>query len=242
MDFAAWMEVYLGGRWWTFDHAFLRDASCTPVMSKLPVGQNNGLSCAGPYYGVHDFSLNKGLPGDTSATPFTETIDVTRLDASGRPIGNWRVDNGATSTQLGNMRHFTAVKGGTYVLRFPSFPESAATKQAPKMVKLSFSNLLSGADTFLLGIHFDGATVPSRVLASTSPAYAQLGVNTRLLTAVASRAELLASTDGSRYWRDPANHLVWVKPTALGLDAPWATTRPGSDEDLYRSYGLVIEP
>jgi hypothetical protein len=229
------------GRYSVLDVPFLSAPGCVPLNSSVPAGIANGLSCPGPYYGVGGFELNRGLPGATQPYLFMETIEVTRLDAADIELGRWRVEQGYTSTFLGNMRHFAAVKGGSYVLRFPAFPDSSITKEAPRWVSMGVENLLGKADSMMLAVHYSGATTPSRVIVSTNPDYADLGVNTRALRPAASRAEVAAGA-GDRYWRDTAADLVWVKLTRLGLDAPWIGVEPGSDADLYRAYQLRIEP
>jgi G8 domain/Right handed beta helix region len=229
------------GRYSVLDVPFLAGARCVPLKSTVPAGIANGLSCPGPYYGVGEFELNRGLPGATQRYLFMETIEATRLDAADQEIGRWRVEQGYTSTFLGNMRHFAAVKGGSYVLRFPSFPDAGSTKEAPRWVSMTIDNLLGKTDSMMLAVHYSGAVTPSRVVVSTNPDYAVLGVDTRALSPAASRAEVAAGA-GDRYWRDVAADLLWVKLTRLGLDAPWIGVEPGSDADLYRAYQLRIEP
>jgi hypothetical protein len=234
------------GRYWVLDHPFLREPSCRAVSSTVPAGRPNGLSCAGPYYGVGSFWLNRGLPNATDRYLPMEKIEVLRLDGAGAERARWVVEQGYDSTFLGHMRHFTALRGETYVLRWPAFPNGSATKTAPRWVQLELSNLLDGGDEMLLGVHFDGTTLPSRVFVSTNPDYpvfdaAATNANSRVLTRAASRAEVQAGS-GDSYWQDTANQLVWVKLTPLGLSQPWARVVPGSDDDLYRAYSLRIEP
>lgn len=226
------------GRWLVLDSPFLRDGSCSTLMAKNPTNLANGLTCAGPYYGVAGIWLNRGLAGETDPYSPQETIDVARLDSSDNAIGRWRVEQGHTSNFLGNMRHFAALRNGTYVIRFPEFPYASSTKTPPRWVNLSFSNVIEAADSFLLGVHFDGNTAPSRVVFSTNPDYAD-AANTRTLAAASNRNEVANGT--FRYWQDRANNLVWVRVTPMGLNL-WANVTPGSDDDLYRTFALRIEP
>lgn len=155
-----------------------------------------------------------------------------RLDVPANELeaDRWRVEQGYTSNMLGNMRHFTAVKNGIYVMRFPNFPNAAATKKPPRRLNVYFDNVINAGDSFLLGVHFDGTVTPSRVLFTTD----------ETPTAVASRNEVAASI-GNRYWIDRPNNLIWVKVTPRAASF-WAGVTPGSDEDLYRSFGLEVNP
>jgi len=229
------------GRYLVQDSNFLRDDTCFTLTSVVPAGRANGLSCVGPYYGIGGFSLNRNLPGQTTDYLFMETIDVQRLDASDAEIGRWRVEQGYTSNFLGNMRHFAAVKGGSFRLTFPDFPNANGTKSPPRWVSLSVENMVSASDNMMLAIHFDGAITPSKVYVSSNPDYPNYGVDSKRLTAAASRAEVAAGT-GTRFWQDKANNLVWVKLTQLGFNSLWRDATVNSDDDLYRTYTLRIEP
>jgi hypothetical protein len=228
------------GRWLVLDSPFLREPSCQPLPAKNPTTITNNLTCAGPYYGVGGIQLNRGLPNETNAYSLLETLDVVRQDNAGNQLGKWRVEQGYTSNFLGNMRHFTALKDGIYVMRFPDFPNASATKSNPRWLNVGIDNVIAAGDTFLLGVQFDGTVTPSRVVFSTNPDYPEEGQNTRTLTAVNSRAEVASGT-GNRYWLDRANNLIWVKVAPTGLNQ-WANTVPGSDDDLYRSFSLRVEP
>lgn len=236
--------VGAAGRYWVLDHAFLREPSCTSVLTRLPAGKPNGLSCAGPFYGIEGIWLNRNLPGATGQWGLYEKIEVTRQTAAGAEVGRWVVEAGHTSTFLGNMRHFAAVKGDSYILRFPLFPNDAATKAPPSWVQFNVENVREPGDSLMIGVHYAGKAVPSRVFFSTNPDYARFSGPTqdsRLLTQAASRAAVAAGA-GNLYWQDTANNLVWIKLTPLGLSAPWTSVAAGSDGDLYRGYRVRIEP
>jgi hypothetical protein len=228
------------GRWWVLDHPFLRDASCAALASRVPSGLPNGLMCGGPYYGVGDFWLNRGLAGQTQQFAMFETLDVTRRDAAGNLVGQWRVEQGYDSNFLGHMRHFTALKGAQYEVRFPDFPNGSTPKTPPRWLQMWLDNFIDAGDSILMGVHFDGTATPSRVMFSTSPDNPNFGVNSRALAAAASRDAVVAG-NGSLYWQDRANHLLWVKVTPLALPA-WAGVVAGSDDDLYRRFALRVEP
>jgi G8 domain/Peptidase inhibitor family I36 len=239
-------QGYFGaaGRYSVLDTPFLRDASCVPLLSQVPAGQANGLSCAGPYYGVNSFWLNRGLPGATGQWGLLERLEVTRLNAADQELGRWFIEQGHTSTFLGHMRHFAALRGDSYVVRFPQFPYASSNKSAPSWVQFSVENLLASGDSVMVAVHFSGTATPSRVFASTNPDYAVFSgtaQDSRLLSAATSRAAVAAG-DGGLFWQDKANQLVWLKLTPLPVTAPWATAAPNADPALYRGYYLRIEP
>lgn len=228
------------GRYVVLDHPFLREPSCSPLMTTNPGGRASGLSCAGPYFGVTGFQLNRGMAGATDRYTFNETIEVARLDDRGAEASRWRVEQGYTSYMLGHMRHFAVVQGGTYVLRFPDFPYGSAAKAAPRWVQIEATSFVQQSDAVLIGVHFDRNVRPSRVVYSTDADNSVAGLNTRVLSPAASRADVAAG-DGFRFWQDVNNDLIWVKLVPLGLNA-WPGVAPLSDVDLYRAYVLRIEP
>ena len=228
------------GRYLVFDTPFLKNPDCTLLKSAVPAGViNNGLSCAGPYYGVGGFQLDSGLGSTaTDDNAFYEILDVTRLDATGNTIGNWRIEDGRTSIRLGVMRHFAAVKDGIYVVRFPGFPSNSPVKSLPKRVNLGLENMIATNDLMILGVHFDGATLLNRVY--LSPGHqGMFGADSRSMVSGANLAAVSAGA-GNVYWRDTANNLVWVKVVPFTKNF-WTAEVPGSDNDLYRSISLRIE-
>ena len=226
------------GRFWVLDSPFLRDNTCNSVRTVLPAGRANALSCAGPYYGVNGFWFNRGLADQTDPYLFMETLDVARLDAADNLIGRWRIEQGHTSKLFGGMRHFAAVKGGIYTIRFPDFPNAATTKAPARWLSMDVENMTASGDSMLLGVHFDTTTQPTTVLVSTSPDNPDYNRNARLMTATNSRAAV-ANSNGDLYWRDTVNSLIWVKLTPVGV-AEWNSATPGSDDDLYRRHTLRL--
>jgi len=227
------------GRFWVLDSPFLREDSCSTVMTVAPKGRANGLSCAGPYYGVNGFWLNRDAANATDPNAFFETLDVSRLDVADAVLGRWRVEQGRTSNFFGNMRHFAGLKDGIYVVRFPNFPEAATIKSPPRWLSLDVENMTAAGDSMLVGVHFDTSAVPARVLVSTNPDNPDYSRNSRLMTPATSRAAVAASS-GDRYWRDTANSLIWVKLMPVGA-AEYNAEQAGSDSALYRPYRLRIE-
>jgi hypothetical protein len=216
------------GQYWVIDHPFLTSgATCQPV---APAGRN-GQSCAGEYYGVGSFQTDF----DTSRYSFQAPIDVTRQDAQGNPIASWSVADGATSTMLGNMRHFAARPGGRYVLRFPGKPQ-------PKWFAMTVGNAWRSSDSFVIGIAFDGNTTASGYTVSGHEHNRQAPPDqntTRAFTPVQSLGEVIAG-QGERLWQDRANHLVWIKVQG-GLAWPHGQTASAHDDmNLYRTLSVVL--
>jgi len=217
------------GNYWVYDHPFYTSGSaCTQVN---PSGQN-GQSCAGPYYGVGLFYLDDS--GDVYKP--TVAIEVTREDAGNAVFS---IGNGENAPQLGWMRHFAILRGGRYVLRFPE-------RGPPRSVELILENLITSNDYAVLAIPFDGDRVP-HVFASTwrnlnevadfGPSDARRQF-VREMTAAGSVTEV-ANSNGTLFYRDAANDLVWVRVQG-GI--PWdGTPAPNSDDDLYRPVGYRIE-
>lgn len=232
------------GRWWVLDHPFLRDASCTELRSVVPAGTlANGLSCAGPYYGVLDFWLNRNLPDATDRWGLLEKLVARRVSDAGQTLGQWTVEAGFDSRFIGHMRHFAAVKGGWYELSLPLFPNASATKRAPRWLQFHVENLREPGDQLLLSMPFDGATPVTRVLASTNPDFARVSgalQDSRLLSAAPTLSDLRTGP-GHRYWKDNAGHRIWLKLQPLGLEAPFAGASPLSDLALYRRYAVRVE-
>lgn len=216
------------GRYWVYDLPFLTAGStCTPV---APAGQN-GMSCAGPYYGVGQFVL------DGSGDPFMPLmpISITRLDAGNAVFA---VGDGNDAPKLGWMRHFAMVRGGTYALRFPG----SAT---PTDVTLVVDDMLTANDFAILAVEFQGGiaarayvtTWGDVVDADSIGASDERASYMRRMTAAPSLAAVVASS-GDRFFQDSANDLVYLR-VAGGLPFPFVPNE-GSDEDIYRPMQVRI--
>ncbi|NJK42667.1 MAG: right-handed parallel beta-helix repeat-containing protein [Aquincola sp.] len=215
------------GQYWVIDHPFLTaGAQCQSV---APAG-SNGQSCAGEYYGVGSFQTDF----DPSRYSFMAAIDVTRQDSQGNPLASWSVADGATSTMLGNMRHFAARPQGRYVLRFPGKPN-------PKWFAMSVGNAYRASDSFVIGIAFDGNT-PAAGYTVSGHEHHRLAPpepnTTRAFSPAQSLGEVIAG-NGSALWQDRANHLVWVKVQG-GMAWPHPATAAHDDQSLYRALSVVL--
>ena len=217
------------GNFWVYDQPFLTaGASCQPV---APAGRN-GSSCAGEYYGVGSFQTDF----DMSRYNFLAPIEVTRQDANGQTIGTWSVGDGATSTFLGNMRHFAARPNGRYILRFPGKPN-------PRWFAMTVGNAWRASDSMLMAVAFDGNTTATGHTVSGYEHGRQAPPEpstTRVFTPAASLAEVAASP-GTKLWQDRANHLVWFKLQG-GLPYPNGDKLPAqSEEAVYRPISVVFK-
>ena len=78
------------------------------------------MSCAGPYYGVGDFSTNF----DNQPFVFYSRIDVTRYTSNLEAIGKWTVGDGLLAPKLGNIKSLYLIPkllGLLLLFRFKSF-------------------------------------------------------------------------------------------------------------------------
>jgi hypothetical protein len=220
-------EGYWGtrGNYHVFDVPFLTaGGNCVPA---LPAGRN-GQSCAGEYYGVSQLQTDF----DSSRWMFVAPIEVTRINAGGTPIGTWSVADGATSTMLGNMRHFAARQDGRYILRFPNRP-------LPRAFSTTIDNAYRGSDAFLMAVAFDGSVNAAGyvIVGEGTARHVPNANSTRNFVAAGNLAEV-ENSSGDRIWQDRANNLVWFK---VAGGRPWpGTLVHNSDEDLYRQQSVVL--
>lgn len=203
------------GNFWVYDTPFLSAGqNCQPVE---PAGQN-GLSCAGEYYGIEGFVVDQS----ERYRPLMP-IQATRYGDDNQVIGSWAVGDGQLAPMLGNMRHFAAVRGGRYLLDFPGI--SVPSQQ----VELEITNAYRPEDTLLLGVRFSGSVAPRVSLRQRS--------NTFALSAVAPEA---LSQPEPGFWQDSDQQIVWVR---LRAPLPARQPQPGEanqDAFLYQNYTLRI--
>ena len=220
------------GNYWTINHPFLTfGTTCQDV---APAGQS-GKSCVGPYYGLNYFQLERSEADENKLMP----IEVTRNDNG----TVWSVGDGRTAPMLGNMRHAALLKNGDYTLRFPASP-------SPKTVIFTATDLISSDDSAMLAVQFSGAinnpwvygttdNNPYDVMQWSSEFLADRMDRVRIMTPANSINEV-RNADGTKYFQDKANNLVYIK-LRNGLVQPnekdWV---PDSEEDLQRSILFVI--
>ncbi len=216
-------------RYWTFDEPFL--TAGTTCQQVAPEGLN-GASCVGPYYGVIGFVLDGANARYQARMP----IDVERRDAAGALLGRWVVEDGTLISDFGVMRHFAALRGGEYILRFPGSP-------LPRDVGFTLDNLHSADDTLMIAVQRTGASGASVYTTThwnwTVPENAPPNPTKETYVAVGSVGEVRASPGGT-FFQDNANNLVWVKIRG-GLQPAWVgSTEPTTDERLYNAMHLRV--
>ncbi len=223
------------GNYWVYDIPFLTAGqTCTPVGGAIP----NGMSCAGPYYGVSGFRIDGSDPYKPRM-PLT----ITRLDSNQQPIDQWIIAEGSGSGRntfgiMPWMRHFAAVAGGQYLVEFRD--ETMSVAPPIKELNLTLSNMHSTADQIILGLPFGGsAPVQAYLTTRESYEYSMPGSPERRdLTPVSSLAALLSTANS--IWHDPAQQRVWIHARGGLPFVDGDPTDPLSDEALYRHTYLRI--
>ena len=227
--------------YWVYDVPFLTAGrKCQPV---APAGQN-GMSCDGHYMGVTAFE-NKVPADPQDRYKFADAIQVVRLNDAGAEIGRWEVGEGTSSVMLGTMRHFAAVAGGRYVLRFPDRP------LLDRFV-MDVENGFRSTDSFMMAVSFDGNHTPKgyTISAATTLRTVPLGPlyagatpaqqsSMRTFSLAGSYLEV-ANSNGEKMWHDKTNNLLWLKFRGGLPRFEGQSLVSGSDEDLYRTHSVVI--
>lgn len=233
------------GNYLAFDTPFLKTDSCQTLLSKNPVGKVNGLTCANSYYGVNDIAINEGLPNAILPFGNNEKMIVERSNKNGISLGTWTVENGYISNKLGNMRHFAAIKDNRYVVRFPEYPYNSSTKEFPKRLSMTFTNMIEQGDSFVLGLTYNGSTTPNEIFVTSKGSnyntFTGSNPDSKMLTP-ASSLSAVENGNGLLYWQDTQNNLLWVK--IMNYNLPQINTpdpaNPLLDENLYRPFYLVV--
>lgn len=112
------------------------------------------------------------------------------------------------------------------------------SEPTPTDIELRFENMLEETDTLVLGVQFDGDTMPNAVYHIGGGS----GASVRVYEAVGS-LQAVRDHSGHAYWQDTDNDRIWVKLRGgswqfwdqTGLEAV-----PTSDELLYESTILHI--
>lgn len=214
---------------------------------------------------------------DCNPATFTSTQWGTAARACRHVVGS-----GWNSWRLGNMRGASLRQGGRYLLRFPN-PEATVINGSgprylggirqgtmlnaegqtvpvsiPRVLALSFTNVTRAADSFVLGVSFDGSSNPVGVIARSdngkrfqwllppnpNPGSVLNADQARVLTQAASLAEVEADALGTKMWQDRANNLVWIKVVGGLRTNPWYRlenyTAPFG-QDLYNPLALYLK-
>lgn len=201
--------------YWVYDLPFFTEGTtCTPV---APAGEN-GMSCRGDYYGIVNFQTDFDN-GDKFIAP----VEGVRYNSSFGEIGRWTVGDGRQAPKLDNMRHFAAVKGGTYSLRFPG-------RSVPRWVSLSITNAYRSSDSMMLGVTLSSSVSSPLVTLSTGNSNTTQSSSTTRQLSPTSSFDAVKNSSGNLFWFDRTNQLVWLKVVG-GL--------PTNDE-LYGSMHLYI--
>jgi hypothetical protein len=204
------------GNWWVYNVPFL--TAGRPCQLTEATGQN-GASCGGPYYGVQALRTDF----DDSRWLFMSPIEVQRRDGAGNTIGFWTVPDGSSSTMLGNMRHFATTPGGSYYLTFPG-------RGPAKRVFMDILNVKTFADSFILGVNFDGMTNASSYISpiwidedklSAFSSTDSRWQNVRVYRNGTSYADVVNS-NGDIQWHDRTKNILWLKVQGgLNWGTPW---------------------
>lgn len=219
--------------YWVFDVPFLTgNTECSPVE---PAG--NGMSCKGPYYGIN-------LPRFNGTENANLPLEFVRQDL-GEAV-TWSIGDGQEATKLGTMRHGTAGFNSIISVRSPGLEAH--------QVRVQIDNLYRKEDSFIMGLMYTDSQAPELVAVSNWPgggfdhlssyaawksgnadwASADEGNFWTPLDPVNSMDELKTS-DGTKFWFDEANDLVWIRCVGNVVDLyDDGTDDPFTDAHLYR--------
>ncbi|MFY7652764.1 MAG: T9SS type A sorting domain-containing protein, partial [Chitinophagaceae bacterium] len=215
------------------------------VETVSPGAAAGGVIVKGPFYGFNDFEINRA--NDPQADLMALKVD--RLNVSLDSVGNWTVQQAASASDLlAHMRHFATKRGGFYRLSFPTIAQV-------NDIAFTVENMLSMADSVVIGIEFNGSTSVEQVYISSFPnfmaaAHASWPTSfynnpsagsKHVFQAVNSMSALLNNTGMGAFWQDRTQNLVWIKLKG-GLPMMWNEQQyePFSEQRLYRKFGFRI--
>lgn len=191
------------GSYFVYDDPFLTYGK-ERFINELGTDVVGGVSVMGPYYGFNGFVLHGKGSVPPLAQPYRDYmgIHVRRLDPNDleTEVGSWTVNEADPNWSLAHMRDFATSPDGIYELTFPE------EEQLPTNFNMYIENMLEPNDTQVLAIQFDGSITEAFVQVRREENW---GIND-LYTKVASRQQVLDS-EGSTWWQDIENNLVWVK-------------------------------
>lgn len=217
--------------YFVYDTPFLTYGK-TPVIINPGTAISGGVSVPGPFYGFDGFVLH-GV-GDTPPQnqPYMDLmgIHVKRMDQNMVERGSWTIQPAPSrDALLQQMRHFATSPDGIYELTFPQ------ETFHPTDFQVTVENMLTQADTQVIGIQYDGTKTPVVRLYAHSALFFNY-------TAVQSLQQVMASA-GETFWQDKEHNRVWVKLRG-GRWQFWTNNPnedlPSDDELLYESSILRI--
>ena len=184
------------GNFVVYDEPFLTHGkTITPIE---PSNVSGGVSVPGPFYGFEGFVLYGvgDVPPKNQHYFDLWGLHVRRLDANLNEVATLTVPGAQEHFILQHMRDFSTVPEAIYELTFPE-----ETVQ-PHDFQVTVENMLTEADTQVIGIQFDGDM--------ETDVWVQSFHRVHPYTEVASLQAVIASA-GETYFQDHANDRVWVK-------------------------------
>jgi hypothetical protein len=164
----------------------------------------------------------------------TMELKVRRYGAMNELIDMWSVGSGANSPIFANMRHFAAIKGGTYDIEYPGIvPQNESM--------LAIDNAYRSEDALLIAVPFTGGSSANTVITSSYD-FRNPNPDPRATLNPVKLGSLAQVRDSQQaaYWQDIAANKVWVKVKAPPqLNSPLSSDL-NSDENLYRYYYVRV--
>ncbi|MCG8373555.1 MAG: T9SS type A sorting domain-containing protein, partial [Balneolales bacterium] len=196
-----------------------------------PMEVSGGVSVPGPFYGFEGFVLYGVGDEYPQNQPYFDLwgLRVRRLDSELNEIATWNVPGAVPDDLLQHMRDFATTPDGIYEL---SFPEE---ETPPTHFQMNVENMLTPDDTQLMAIQFDGTLT----IEVGMEAYGFYHGYNEL-----ESLDAVQASEGSAYWQDRSNNLVWVKlqggTWSFWTDNPEEAV-PSMDELLYETTQFRIE-
>ncbi|MEP5610879.1 MAG: G8 domain-containing protein [Cyclobacteriaceae bacterium] len=197
-----------------------------------PGAGSGGVSVSGPFYGFEGFVLHgvgDVLPQNQSYLDLWG-IHVRRLDDELNEVATWSVAQATNDLTLNHMRDFATTPDAIYELTFP-------TSDPATNFHVNVDNMLTGDDTQILGVEFDGSIAAIEVFTTVFGSF-------DYYQEVGSLQEVRDS-EGATYWQDVVGDRVWVKIRG-GVWQFWTENpeegAPNFEDLTYETFQLVIRP
>lgn len=259
-----------------FDNAFLThdigDLAAIQVGKAWQSGVAHYKATATHFFGLDNFwyeDYNRTNDGSTEPDAGTReftprmAVEVSRrsLSNADTQVATWSIPDALESAQGGltpgfivPFRHVPIANGGRYVLTMPH----PSVKYPNQFLRIQISNCYRSGDGFWLAVPWSGAVAPSAVWHAIDNGRVNYGTRTlsgeavgagtaRVLTTTGSRANALADTTASVYYRDTPNNLLWMHVKALpGGAGDWttinfATPATLSDSNLAKPFIIYVK-